>query len=80
MVWCGEAPCRISSMATCSGSSGAPSTKKCSGVFCSEFDLHMYCGHARMNGTCTHCGPDPKMNSKKAIKKRSFDDLFGELN
>ena len=51
-----------------------------SGVFCTEFDLHMYCGHARMNGTCTHCGPDPKMNSKKAIKKRSFDDLFGELN
>ena len=51
-----------------------------SGVFCTKYDLHMYCGRARVNGNCMHCGPDPKMKSKKAIKKRSFEDLFDELN
>ena len=53
-----------------------------SNIFCKNFNLHMYCGHPNNdNGVCISCGPNIEIKSKtKKVAKRSFDDLFDDLN
>ena len=52
-----------------------------SGTFCKNFNLHMYCGHPNNdNGVCTNCGPSNGVKKIKKVNKRSFDDLFEDLN
>lgn len=65
--------------------SGDEGTIRFSATFCSKFDLHMQCGkpndgggHGKGRTFCTRCAS--RRSGDKGKKKRSFDDMFDDLN
>ena len=65
--------------------SGDEGTISFSGEFCMKHNLHKYCGrpNERWDGkkTCMFCDPNKSKSAGKAkVGKRSFDDMFGDLN
>ena len=55
-------------------------TIRFSGTFCTEFNLHMFCGHPNdVHGLCTNCGSSSNKKTKKTAK-RGFDEAFQAHN